>query len=54
MTSYYDLHRMVMTGGRERSPSDFDALFRQAGSELMRVVTAPDLLTTALVEARPI
>jgi hypothetical protein len=54
ITAYYDLQMMMLTGGRERSTREFGELFQCADFELTRVITAPDLVTTALVEARPV
>jgi hypothetical protein len=41
-----DLHLRVVTGGRERTLADFDALLRRAGLRLARHERATSLLHT--------
>src|SRR5262249_9421264 len=45
-----DLEMLVMPGGKERSESEFRALFSSAGFELTRVV--PTRSTLSIIEAR--
>jgi O-methyltransferase len=45
-----DLEMLVMTGGRERTADDFDALFAKAGFELTRIV--PTASPLSVIEAR--
>ena len=45
-----DLEMMMMPGGRERSESEFRALFASAGFELTRVV--PTRSPLSVIEAR--
>ena len=46
-----DLNMLVMTGGRERTLKEFEAVFTQAGFELTRVV--PTKSPFSVLEARP-
>ena len=46
-----DLNMLVMTGGRERTLKEFEAVFTQAGFQLTRVV--PTKSPFSLLEARP-
>ena len=48
---WLDLHMLVMTGGRERTAAQYDALFRAAGFRLTRVVPTPS--GPSVVEATP-
>jgi hypothetical protein len=41
MAKWADLHMLVMTGGRERTVSEFQALFQKAGFALTRVLSTP-------------
>jgi hypothetical protein len=49
---WLDLHMLVMTGGRERTTPEYDALLRAAGFALTRVVPTP--AGASIVEAAPI
>ena len=49
--NWLDLHMLVMTGGCERTATQYDALFRAAGFRLTRVV--PTLPGPSVVEAMP-
>ena len=49
---WLDLHMLVMTGGRERTAPEYDALLRAAGFALTRVV--PTAAGASIVEASPI
>ena len=46
-----DLNMLVMTGGRERTVKEFEALFTRAGFKMTRVV--PTKSPFSLLEARP-
>ncbi len=48
---WLDLHMLVMTGGRERTGAEYDALFRAAGLALARVIPTPP--GPSVVEAVP-
>jgi O-methyltransferase len=49
---WLDLHMLVLLGGRERTATEYDALFRAAGFKLARVVpTSPG---PSVVEAIPV
>jgi hypothetical protein len=45
-----DVKMLVMTGGRERTVAEFDALFQQAGFKRSRVV--PTESSFSILEAR--
>jgi hypothetical protein len=49
---WLDLHMLVMAGGRERTATEYDALFRAAGFQLARVLPTPP--GPSVVEAIPI
>lgn len=49
---WLDLHMMVITGGRERTAAEYDALFRAAGLALTGVVPTPP--GPSVVEAVPV
>jgi hypothetical protein len=46
-----DLNMLIMTGGRERTVSEYSALFDAAGLKLMHIVSTPSL--ASIVEAIP-
>jgi hypothetical protein len=46
-----DLNMLLMLGGRERTPAEYAALFRQADLRLERVV--PTAAPVAVIEGRP-
>ncbi len=46
-----DLNMLVMTGGRERTVKEFEAVFTRAGFEMTRVI--PTNSPFALLEAKP-
>jgi hypothetical protein len=46
-----DLHMLVVTGGRERTAAELDALFEAAGLKLSRIITTDT--TTSIIEAVP-
>jgi hypothetical protein len=48
---WLDLHMLVLLGARERTATEYDALFRRAGFTLMRVV--PTAAGASIVEAVP-
>ena len=47
----FDLNMMVMTGGKERTATEFEQLLAAAGFKLLRVI--PTDLPTSIVEAQP-
>ena len=47
----YDLHMLVLSGGRERTESEFRALLAAADIELMRII--PTDVPRSLIEAAP-
>ena len=49
---WLDLHMLVLLGGRERTASEYDTLFRTAGFKLDRVVPTPS--GPSVVEAVPV
>jgi hypothetical protein len=49
---WLDLHMLVMLGARERTATEYDALFRAAGFTLTRVV--PTAAGPSIVEAVPV
>jgi O-methyltransferase/methyltransferase family protein len=49
---WLDLHMLVLLGSRERTATEYDALFRAAGFELTRVVPTPP--GPGVVEAVPV
>ena len=49
---WLDLHMLVLVGARERTATEYDALFRRAGFSLLRVV--PTSAGPSLVEAVPV
>jgi hypothetical protein len=49
---WLDLHMLVMLGARERTATEYDALFRAAGFALTRVV--PTAAGPSIVEATPV
>jgi SAM-dependent methyltransferase len=49
---WLDLHMLVVTGGRERTAAEYDALFRPAGLALASVIPTPP--GPSIVEAVPI
>jgi hypothetical protein len=49
---WLDLHMLVLLGSRERTASEYDALFRAAGFKLVRVVPTPP--GPSVVEAVPV
>jgi hypothetical protein len=49
---WLDLHMLVMLGARERTATEYDALFRAAGFALTRVV--PTAAGPSIVEAMPV
>ena len=49
---WLDLHMLVMLGARERTATEYDALFRAAGFALTRVV--PTAAGPSIVEAVPV
>ncbi len=49
---WMDLHMLVLVGGRERTATEYDALFRAAGFALARVV--PTAAVQSIVEAVPV
>ena len=50
-SKFFDLNMMVMTGGKERTASEFDQLLAAAGFRLLRVV--PTGTPTSIVEGEP-
>ena len=52
MSKFFDLNMLVMTGGRERTTSEFKALFEAAGFRLTRVV--PTDSEFSLIEGVPV
>ncbi len=48
---WLDLHMLAIPGGRERTAAEYDALFRDAGFALIRVV--PTQAGPSVVEAVP-
>jgi SAM-dependent methyltransferase len=48
---WLDLHMLAMTGGRERTAAEYDALFRSAGLALARVIPTP--AGPSVIEAVP-
>lgn len=52
MSKFFDLNMLVMTGGRERTTSEFKALFEAAGFSLTRVV--PTDSEFSLIEGAPV
>lgn len=51
-TKWMDLHMLVLPGGRERTATEYDALFQAVGSRLGQVV--PTAAGPSIVEAIPI
>ena len=49
---WLDLHMLVLVGARERTATEYDALFRRAGFALTRVV--PTAAGASIVEAVPV
>jgi len=50
-SKFFDLNMLVMTGGKERTETEFRQLFQSAGFKLLRVI--PTDLPTSIVEAQP-
>jgi hypothetical protein len=48
----FDLNMLVMTGGKERTATEFEQLLAAAGLKLLRVI--PTNVPTSIVEAQPI
>jgi hypothetical protein len=51
-SKFIDLNMLVMTGGKERTESEFRQLLGSAGFKLLRVI--PTELPTSIIEAQPI
>lgn len=51
-SKFIDLNMLVMTGGKERTTSEFERLLEAAGFRLLRVI--PSDLPTSIVEGEPI
>ena len=49
---WLDLHMLVLLGARDRTATEYDALFRAAGFALARVV--PTAAGPSIVEAVPV
>jgi hypothetical protein len=50
-SKFFDLNMLVMTGGKERTESEFRNLFKAAGFRLLRVI--PTNLPPSIIEAQP-
>ena len=51
-SKFFDLNMLVMTGGKERTATEFAQLFAEAGFKLLRVI--PTDLPPSIVEAQPV
>ena len=49
---WLDVHMMVLQDGKERSPEEFEALFRETGFETVQATPIPS--PVAIIEARPV
>jgi hypothetical protein len=52
MSKFFDLNMLVMTGGRERSESEYKALFQASGFRLTRII--PTQSEFSLIEGAPV
>ncbi len=51
-SKFIDLNMLVMTGGKERTATEFEKLFEAAGFKLLRVITTD--LPTSIIEGQPV
>ena len=50
LTKFIDLHMLLTTGGKERTKSEFRALFDAAGFQLTNIFSAPSLYMFSIIE----
>jgi hypothetical protein len=51
-SNFFDLNMLVMTGGKERTESEFRDLLEASGFRLLRII--PTDLPPSMVEAQPV